>query len=83
LHSFPQSDWVSCEHTSIKMDMSIDNITSINLEVLCKRKVGLCLNLTHQHRWQCDHFQLIDAHVNTIHFFGDNYLCHTPYSAKN
>ena len=49
-----------------KTDTSIYSISSINLEVFCKHKVSLCLNLTKQLRWQSDRFQLIYALVNEI-----------------
>lgn len=53
----------------LKTDMSIYNISSINLEVFCKQKVGWCLNLTKELKWQSDLFQLMYVHVNAI-FFG-------------
>lgn len=40
-----------------KTDTPIDSISSINPEVFCKHKVGLCSNLTKQLRRQSDCFQ--------------------------
>lgn len=49
-----------------KTDTPTYNISSINLEVFCKHKVSLCLNLTKQLRWQSDRLQLIYAVVDAI-----------------
>lgn len=63
---FCKGPWFAMNIHLFKTDTSIYSISSINLEVFCKHKVSLCLNLTKQLRWQSDHFQLIYALVNEI-----------------
>lgn len=63
-----------------KTDTSIDSISSINPEVFCKHKVGLCSNLTKQLRRQSD---VSNESVHQSVRSGENYLSHRPYLAKN
>ena len=63
---FCKGPWLAMNIHLFKTDTSIYSISSINLEVFCKHKVSLCLNLTKQLRWQSDRFQLIYALVNEI-----------------